>query len=1039
MEEGKRMLDKTNLQDEIDFLYSMIREREKMLQSMDGFRKNTQQTSAMTLNSTKISGSGSIPATMTNSVDSSVKCPSDYFIKSVISESKSQPSFKTSERVIRNSTAATETEQSSSISTSTTPANNIFINPKFQKSSFLNKLNVESSNEESKNNDNKFRNEMPSISSQCNKTKIGIHVNPNFRSKITQSSVPQKVPETSSCQQNLNSKIGNSDESIPSLTVDSTKLMKKSVCIVEKPKTLYINPKLVQKESTSSTSKMCGNDINYRSNEVPMMHSSVKQPLTSKNSQDQKRFANFPNVKPNFENASCLKNVVPFNNRNMMMNRGRRYAWTPKPNSRLTYPNYTLSNMQHHSNKFINGKVPVQKNRVWKKPVESGTSEEALNRQADSIPTDKPKIMNSSKQIALSLVCQEPVPCTSRTVVSKETLKSTDILGLGESSVVIGMNSPDLRNEFHKNINQPTTSITTLVAISPREVIMKHEGSPQDSNPQQTVVNRKTLKGIESQTQKYNRSNLVTKIDSLKIKFNKISKFYLNVKQQQASENVKVSSCHRQPATTVASQPNFVAGQKHRAFNSRAGGLQSTSNLISVNRNKLIGEQSSNCRPALRRSQSRTQLAARNNRIVGRFHNSMNLALNRNSLIRDRLRMRRHFNPNFQSYNGFRIKYRNFNTNNRRHILPRNSHFRKQPAPHVSGEFKSSPRKRMKSITIEGVKYHSSCNKLQRKLSLKDMRANQKQLVSVRGEKFEVGNGGRTLKRIGEGPARLNKVYVDGVAFIRSKENNSTMCRTNTQNVHQKLRQAKQRSIAQLTKKMRKNNEPCPIYHRFGKCSGKENGTCYRVHDRKNVAICRKFLNGICHNKDCLLFHDIVATKMPTCRHFLAGICTRENCQYLHVKLNNSAPICIKFLQGYCELAEKCKNRHIEICPEFEELAKCSKGKCCPYPHPKNYHRSKLISFQTNKRRTRKSDKIVMPEELENYDEQLGERSEPDVGALTNRYYMAYDDGNRMAEESSNSDNWAAVDSASHSGTSWLKSRPKLGHLGGFIPFEKKQ
>lgn len=53
-------------------------------------------------------------------------------------------------------------------------------------------------------------------------------------------------------------------------------------------------------------------------------------------------------------------------------------------------------------------------------------------------------------------------------------------------------------------------------------------------------------------------------------------------------------------------------------------------------------------------------------------------------------------------------------------------------------------------------------------------------------------------------------------------------------------RHAKQKSISLLTRKLKKNNEPCLFFHRFGKCSGKERETCVRQHDPKNVAVCKK-------------------------------------------------------------------------------------------------------------------------------------------------------------------------------------------------------
>jgi hypothetical protein len=52
--------------------------------------------------------------------------------------------------------------------------------------------------------------------------------------------------------------------------------------------------------------------------------------------------------------------------------------------------------------------------------------------------------------------------------------------------------------------------------------------------------------------------------------------------------------------------------------------------------------------------------------------------------------------------------------------------------------------------------------------------------------------------------------------------------------------QAKQKSIALLTNKMKKSNQPCTFYRRFGKCVRKEKGTCPHVHDPKQVAVCKK-------------------------------------------------------------------------------------------------------------------------------------------------------------------------------------------------------
>lgn len=143
----------------------------------------------------------------------------------------------------------------------------------------------------------------------------------------------------------------------------------------------------------------------------------------------------------------------------------------------------------------------------------------------------------------------------------------------------------------------------------------------------------------------------------------------------------------------------------------------------------------------------------------------------------------------------------------------------------------------------------------------------------------------------------------------------------------------------------KKNNIPCPLFRKYGKCLRSTQGKCEYLHDKKHVSICRKFLKGICHDNECLLSHDVSKEKMPTCHFYLKGMCTKEDCPYLHVKLSENTKICIDFLKGYCEKGDECLNRHINICPEIAMKGVCSK-KQCPYPHKSN---KKLIkSSKTN-------------------------------------------------------------------------------------------
>lgn len=112
---------------------------------------------------------------------------------------------------------------------------------------------------------------------------------------------------------------------------------------------------------------------------------------------------------------------------------------------------------------------------------------------------------------------------------------------------------------------------------------------------------------------------------------------------------------------------------------------------------------------------------------------------------------------------------------------------------------------------------------------------------------------------------------------------------------------------------MKKNNIPCPLFKKYGKCLRMVRGSCDYLHDKKHVSICRKFLKGICHDKQCLLSHDMTDKKMPTCYFYLQGNCTKEGCPYLHVKLNEKTKICPNFLKGYCENGDKCVHRHVNV------------------------------------------------------------------------------------------------------------------------------
>nr|CAD7393126.1 unnamed protein product [Timema cristinae] len=244
-------------------------------------------------------------------------------------------------------------------------------------------------------------------------------------------------------------------------------------------------------------------------------------------------------------------------------------------------------------------------------------------------------------------------------------------------------------------------------------------------------------------------------------------------------------------------------------------------------------------------------------------------------------------------------------------------------------------------------------------------------VLYVRGDKFIMDFAGKTMRRITEdGGLRENmpvkrgartRIDIGGVTFLQKSPN--VLIRTETHKARSILRLAKpnRRALRILTQKMRKSNELCMFYQRFGKCSKKEKGLCPKVHDPKRIAVCRKFLLGKCELVACPLSHEVVPEKMPTCRYFLEAVCVRDNCPYLHVKHNPKTDICLGFLQGYCSQGEKCQKRHENMCPEFDKYGKCSRGKFCSYPHKLNTKQQSKGPSRSSKTPIRKTRRAAEP------------------------------------------------------------------------------
>ncbi|XP_072744524.1 uncharacterized protein Zc3h3 [Anoplolepis gracilipes] len=272
-----------------------------------------------------------------------------------------------------------------------------------------------------------------------------------------------------------------------------------------------------------------------------------------------------------------------------------------------------------------------------------------------------------------------------------------------------------------------------------------------------------------------------------------------------------------------------------------------------------------------------------------------------------------------------------------------------------------------KLVTIGGIVYKASKNKLIRKNS------SLKRKRSLNG-KSDKPSAVYNKKQ------RINKETLNFTGTNTNNKARFTFNRLKATYKHSISNKAKQRSIRILQNKMHKNNQPCLIFQRFGSCPNYENGKCVKLHDKKQVSLCKNFLQGKCFSNKCSLSHDVGPEKMPTCKYFLDGCCTRDDCPYLHVKVSSNTSICIDFLQGYCAKGTKCQRRHEYLCPEFNKSGNCSKGECCPYPHKSHFSNSeKSAKYSSKMRDVQKTTLTTQNPEISNTESRL-------------RYYELNDD-----------------------------------------------
>ncbi|XLT29090.1 hypothetical protein HN873_060382 [Arachis hypogaea] len=223
-----------------------------------------------------------------------------------------------------------------------------------------------------------------------------------------------------------------------------------------------------------------------------------------------------------------------------------------------------------------------------------------------------------------------------------------------------------------------------------------------------------------------------------------------------------------------------------------------------------------------------------------------------------------------------------------------------------------------------------------------------KRIFRIGSVRYKMDPSRRTLQRISDDESLLSATTDSGLAVKRAYIprrlviGNDEYVRIG--NGNQLIRDPKKRTRKLANEKVRwslhtarqrlaRKQKYCQFFTRFGKCN-KEGGKCPYVHDPSKIAVCTKFLNGLCSTPNCKLTHKVIPERMPDCSYFLQGLCTNRNCPYRHVNVNPKASVCEGFLKGYCADGNECRKKHSYICPTFEATGTCTKGTRCKLHHP---------------------------------------------------------------------------------------------------------
>ncbi|GAB4844124.1 hypothetical protein Ancab_037431 [Ancistrocladus abbreviatus] len=356
--------------------------------------------------------------------------------------------------------------------------------------------------------------------------------------------------------------------------------------------------------------------------------------------------------------------------------------------------------------------------------------------------------------------------------------------------------------------------------------------------------------------------------------------------------------------------------------------------------------------------------------------------------------------------------------------IERNSKKANKAATLAVAAMESKKREKNGVSGIPGAKKQShSSRKLAHSMKLRS----GERIFRIGTFRYKMDQSGRTLQRISDeepSSSATREPEIDGRKPYVPKRlliGNDEYVRIG--NGNQLIRDPKRRKRMLASEKVRwslhtarmrlaKKRKYCQFFTRFGKCN-KDEGKCPYIHDSSKIAVCTKFLNGLCSDPNCKLTHKVIPERMPDCSFFLQGLCSNESCPYRHVNVNPKAATCGNFLRGYCADGNECRKKHSYICPLFEATGSCPKESKCKLYHPRKAKckRRKLSEEQKNARGRYFGSGLLSTEPETSISGKLIPQKNDDIFLQEGRFadYISLDMSDEEAEEDDESSEQATL------------------------------